>query len=54
METVRNSQDWDWNVGLAWGAKQKLGQDGLDACFADVSVGLQRVNVSNPGGIDLR
>lgn len=28
-------------------------QGDFDSCFADVTAGLQRVNVSNPGGIDL-
>lgn len=31
----------------------EVGQDELDSCSADVSVGLQRVNVNNPGGTDL-
>lgn len=31
--------------------KSTLGD--FDSCFADVTAGLRRVHVSNPGGIDL-
>lgn len=38
----------------AWrGATSKSREDELDSCSADVTVGLQRVNVSSPGGTDL-
>lgn len=39
---------WAWD-----GVMSKSRQGDFDSCFADVTAGLQRVNVSNPGGIDL-
>lgn len=40
-------------MGLAWGGEGKAGHDELESRVAGVSVGLGRVTVSDPGGIDL-